>query len=166
MQVADPSFDGAVQSTIGSIKTQVASDFAKVDRISQRIKHFSGHREEAAGRMEAQMQLVKAGLDELLGDAGQVNSGQPSSSTQHAAVVAERLRLQERSKAAEAAKKEAEVEHASLERMVNNFGEARQTIEALNNALEHDPAQQKAYFHMPGCRAGVTQPPLVCTRSK
>ena len=49
--------------------------------------------------------------------------------------------------------------------MVNNFGEAREAVNDLNEALEHEPAAQKAYFYMPAARAG-SQPPLVCTDSR
>jgi hypothetical protein len=152
------STEAAVQSAIMALRQQCAADFSKCEQMSERIKQFAVEREQAAQTVQQQLSNAQSALDKILGE-----TGKSATALQTAAIIDEKHRLQERAKLAQEAKREAEVANESLASMVANMGEARQAVAALNEALEHEPARQKAYFHLPAARASLDQPPLVCT---
>jgi hypothetical protein len=152
------STEAAVQSAIMALRQQCAADFSKCEQMSDRIKRFSAQREQAALTVQQQLSDAQSTLDKMLGE-----TGKSTTALQTAAIIDEKHRLQERAKLAEEARREAVAAHESLATMVANMGEARQAVAAMNDALEHEPAKQKAYFHLPATRASLNQPPLVCT---
>ena len=159
MADAELDLEGAVQETCVALRQQVAAEFARCERMGDRIKQFALERDEAAKAMQQQLLEAKVGLDELLGD----DENAAKNVSQNPSVIADRHRLEDRSKASEEARRDAEAAREELESMVNRFSAARERVMALNETLEHDPAKQMAYFYMPASRAGLSQPPLVCT---
>ena len=111
-----------MQETCVALRQQVAAEFARCERMGDRIKQFALERDEAAKAMQQQLLEAKVGLDELLGD----DENAAKNVSQNPSVIADRHRLEDRSKASEEARRDAEAAREELESMVNRFSAARE----------------------------------------